>query len=77
MSHFVCTQAVLGLGDGSFAGTCVIDIAPPADGVPPALPRLTCLQLAEFAIVDGHGDPIGLDWLIRRLGPPGAASPCL
>ena len=63
------TQDVGGLA--SFA----ISVAPPADGVPPALPRLPCVQLAEFALVDGFGEPITLEWLARRLGGPGAPSP--
>eukprot|EP00966_Prymnesium_polylepis_P171415 3962809-Prymnesium_polylepis.1 len=55
--------------------TFAIDVAPPADGVPPSLPRLPCLQLAEFALVDGFGDPVTLEWLARRLGGPGARRP--
>ena len=58
---------------GGDASLLSIEVAPPADGIQPALRTLPCLQLAEFFLTDATGLPVAFEWLGKLLGSPGAS----
>ena len=58
---------------GGDASLLSIEVAPPADGIQPALRTLPCLQLAEFFLTDATGQPVAFEWLGKLLGSPGGS----